>query len=72
MQQSSLSNNVMLATKIFEFFKSKDCYQNALIAYRIFLTISMVVTLAEGSFINVTRWLNNLAIINREIIFGED
>ena len=29
--QSSLPNNVMLATEIFEFDKSADCYPNALI-----------------------------------------
>ena len=40
----------MSATKILEFVISADCYLNALIAYRIFLTVLVTVASTERSF----------------------
>ncbi|KAK9682257.1 hypothetical protein RND81_10G061200 [Saponaria officinalis] len=48
--QSTLPNKLMSATEILEFVISADCYPNASIAYRIFLTVPVTVASAERSF----------------------
>ncbi|KAK9740773.1 hypothetical protein RND81_03G059100 [Saponaria officinalis] len=48
--QSTLPNKLLSATEILEFVKSADCYPNASIAYRIFLTVPVTVASAERSF----------------------
>jgi hAT family protein len=46
----TLPNEPMSANDILKFIKSADCYPNALIAYRIFLTLPVTVASAERSF----------------------
>ncbi|XP_074305277.1 uncharacterized protein LOC141640371 [Silene latifolia] len=48
--QSTLPNTLLSATDILEFIKCADCYPNASIAYRIFLTVPVTVASAERSF----------------------
>ncbi|XP_074292532.1 uncharacterized protein LOC141619418 [Silene latifolia] len=48
--QSTLPNTLLSVTDILEFVKSADCYPNASIAYRIFLTVPVTVASAGRSF----------------------
>ncbi|XP_063950079.1 uncharacterized protein LOC108221621 [Daucus carota subsp. sativus] len=76
--QSTLPDKLMSATEILEFVISADCYPNALIAYRIFLTVPVTVASAERSFSKLKliktylrssmsqERLNGLAIISIE------
>lgn len=48
--QSTLPDKLMSASEILEFVKYVDCYQNASIANRIFLTVLVTVASAERSF----------------------
>ncbi|KAK8357619.1 hypothetical protein V6Z11_A05G432700 [Gossypium hirsutum] len=45
--QFTLPNELVSATKILKFVKSIDCYLNLLIAYRIFLTVLVIVASSE-------------------------
>ena len=45
-----LPNEMMRATDILQFIKEFDCFPNAIIAYRILLTIPVTVASAERSF----------------------
>ena len=47
--QMTLPNVLMLIVEILEFVKVIDCYQNASIAYRILLTMSMTVASVQRS-----------------------
>ncbi|XP_074291587.1 uncharacterized protein LOC141618388 [Silene latifolia] len=48
--QSTLPNKLMSATEILEFVISADCYPNASISYKFFLTVPVTVASAERSF----------------------
>ncbi|TYI31171.1 hypothetical protein ES332_A05G434900v1 [Gossypium tomentosum] len=82
--QFTLPNELVSATKILKFVKSIDCYLNLLIAYRIFLTVLVIVASSEKKkfkakvnqnlleVVNVTRtieWSDNF--INRERFLGK-
>ena len=49
-QQPTLLDKLMLAIEILQFIKDEDCYPNVSIAYRILLTVLVIVASAERSF----------------------
>ncbi|VAH43847.1 hypothetical protein VPH35_027866 [Triticum aestivum] len=46
----TLPNRLMSTDEIFYFVRAADCYQNVSIAYRILLTVPVMVASAETSF----------------------
>ena len=58
--QMTLPNTLMPADQIFEFVRAADCYPNVSIAYRILLTVPVIVASAERSFSKLNLLKNYL------------
>ncbi|VAI92795.1 unnamed protein product [Triticum turgidum subsp. durum] len=56
----TLPNTLMSADQIFEFVRAADCYPNVSIAYRILLTVPVIVASAERSFSKLNLLKNYL------------
>ncbi|XP_074318756.1 uncharacterized protein LOC141655583 [Silene latifolia] len=61
--QSTLPNTLLFATDILEFIKSVDCYPNASIAYRIFLTVLVTVAIVPVTVASAERIFSKLKLI---------